>query len=129
MKTTPKTKETLEYEQVFLRYMEICNSAIEKNRNKFPYTEIWGARFDKLDAKKQATLKAIIYDDRPKVVFTLKLTKDMKIEIVEKKEVAEEEEWPFTYQYLKRVVDNPQEYIDNPAKLQWGWLKTIFDPS
>lgn len=49
----------------------------------------------------------------------------MKIEIVEKKAVAEDE-WPFTYQYLKRVVDNPKEYIENPAKLEWGWLGGVF---
>ncbi len=74
----------------------------------------------------EATLEAIIYDDRPKAAFTLRLTKDMKIEIVKKRLLSDEEEWPFTYQYLKRVVDNPKDYIENPAKLEWGWLKTVF---
>jgi len=114
-----------EYEKVFQQYLEICNRAIEKNKGTFPYTEIWGARFKTLET--EATLHATVYDDRPKVAFMLRLTKDMKIEIVEKKIIPpEEDEWPFTYQYLKRVVDNPQEYIDHPAKLEWGWLKTVF---
>jgi hypothetical protein len=121
-----QAKDAQEYEEVFQQYLEICNKAIEQNRNKFPYTEIWGARFDKLEAKEDATLQAIVYDDRPKVEFTLRLTKDMKIEIVEKKPIPAGEEWPFTYQYLKRVVDNPKEYIENPAKLEWGWLKPVF---
>ena len=116
--------QPLDYEQVFHQYLEICNQAIEHNKNKFPYTEIWGARFDKLET--EATLEAIIYDDRPKAVFNLRLTKDMKIEIVKKKLLSDEEEWPFTYQYIKRVVDNPKEYIENPAKLEWGWLKPVF---
>ena len=116
-------KDTEEYELVFQQYLEICNRAIEQNKNKFPYTEIWGSRFKALET--EATLDAIIYDDRPKAAFTLRLTKDMKIEIVKKKAVPPDE-WPFTYQYLKRVVDNPNDYIDNPAKLEWGWLKTVF---
>jgi hypothetical protein len=117
-------EEANDYERVFQQYLEICNKAIEKNKNKFPYTEIWGARFKAL--KEDATLHAIVYDDRPKVAFNLRLTKDMKIEIIDKKALPQEDEWPFTYQHLKRVVDNPQEYIDNPAKLEWGWLKTVF---
>lgn len=112
-----------DYEEVFQQYLAICNQAIEHNKNKFPYTEIWGSRFNALE--KEAMLDAIIYDDRPKLAFTLRLTKDMKIEIVKKRPIPEEEEWPFTYQYLKRVVDNPKEYIENPAKLEWGWLKTV----
>ena len=118
-----QNKEAIEYEQVFQKYLEICNQAIEKNKSKFPYTEIWGARFKKL--QKEATLDAIIYDDRPKAAFMLRLTPDMKIEIVEKKPLPNAE-WPFTYTYLKRVVDNAQEYIENPAKLEWGWLGTVF---
>lgn len=129
MEKTVQQKGSQEYEKLFKKYLEICNRAIEQNKHKFPYTEIWGARFNKLDEANQATLQATVYDDRPKMVFTLKLTKDMKIEIVEKKPVPADEEWPFTYQYLKRVVDHPEEYIANPAKLEWGWLKTVFGPS
>jgi len=124
MKTTQQTKDAEEYEKVFQQYLEICNKAIEQNKNTFPYTEIWGSRFKALED--EATLQAVVYDDRPKVAFMLRLTKDMKIEIVEKKTIPPADEWPFTYQYLKRVVDNPQEYIDHPARLEWGWLKTIF---
>ena len=124
METAQQIKDAHDYEKVFQQYLEICNRAIEKNKSKFPYTEIWGARFKALEA--EATLHATVYDDRPKVAFKLRLTPDMKIEIVEKKPVPSEDEWPFTYQYLKRVVDNPQEYIENPARLEWGWLKTIF---
>lgn len=128
MKKAQQIKDAQEYEEVFQQYLEICNRAIEQNKKKFPYTEILGARFNTLKDEKEATLQAIVYDDRPKVEFTLKLTKDMKIEIVKKKPIAADEEWPFTYQYLKRVVDNPKEYIENPAKLEWGWLKTVFGP-
>ena len=125
MNTAQIIIDPAEYEQVFQKYLEICNRAIEQNKNKFPYTEIWGSRLKQME--EEMKVEAITYDDRPKASYMLRLTKDMKIEIVEKKELKPEEAWPFTYQYLKRVVDSPQEYIDNPAKLEWGWLKTVFE--
>lgn len=124
-KSAQQIQDDEEYEQVFQQYLEVCNRAIEQNKHKFPYTEIWGARFKELEAA-ETTLHAIVYDDRPKMSFMLRVTKDMKIEIVKRKPLPSEDEWPFTYQYLKRVVNNPQDYIKNPAKLEWGWLKTIF---
>jgi hypothetical protein len=124
MQSATEIKDAAEYERVFQQYLEICNRAIEQNKNKFPYTEIWGTRLKAL--KDEMEIEAIVYDDRPKAAFMLRLTKDMKIEIVKKKTLPPEDAWPFTYQYLKRVVDNPQDYIENPAKLEWGWLKTVF---
>jgi hypothetical protein len=120
-------KDTQEYEQVFQQYLEICNQAIEQNKGKFPYTEIWGARLKALEDEMK--IQTVVFDDRPKLAYMLRLTKDMKIEIIEKKTLPPEDAWPFTYQYLKRVVDSPQEYIENPARLEWGWLKPIFGPT
>ncbi len=124
MQSAEQQSEAQDYEEVFQQYLEICNRAIERNKNKFPYTEIWGARLKLLED--ELKIQAIVYDDRPKLAYMLRLTKDMKIEIVEKKTIPPEDAWPFTYRYLRRVVDNPEEYIENPAKLEWGWLKTAF---
>jgi hypothetical protein len=113
-----------DYESVFERYLEICNQAIEKNRNNFPYSEIWKARWKMLG--KNNILQCAVYDDRPKIIYTLHMTEDMKINIVEKTYVAPDEVWPFKYTYLKHVVDNPAEYIEHPANLDWGWLADVF---
>lgn len=126
MSSQNKIKDAAEYEQVFQQYLEICNRAIELNKNKFPYTEIWGVRLKALED--EIKIQAVVFDDRPKLAYMLRLTKDMKIEIAEKKELPREDAWPFTYQYLKRVVDNPKEYLENPARLEWGWLQNIFGP-
>ena len=94
--TEAKDAATIEqYERVFERYLEICNRAIEKNKEKFPYSEIWKARWK--DMKPGDTLQCAVYDDRPKVLYTLQLTEDMKIKIVEKKHAVPEDAWPFKY--------------------------------
>jgi hypothetical protein len=126
MRISNKVKDAIEYEQVFQQYLEICNRAIEQNKTKFPYTEIWGARLK--DLKEEVKIHAVVFDDRPKLAYMLRLTPDMKIEIAEKKELPPEDAWPFTYQYMRRVVDHPAEYIANPARLEWGWLQTVFGP-
>ena len=125
MNDAPEKVATVEeYERVFERYLDICNQAIEKNKDKFPYMEIWKARWKKLGANN--CLTCAVYDDRPKLIYTLQLTEDMKIKIVKKTTVAPEDVWPFKYSYLKHVVDNPEEYIEHPANLDWGWLTGIF---
>ncbi len=113
-----------DYERTFERYLDICNQSIEKNKDKFPYMEIWRARWKNLGG--DHSLHCAVYDDRPKIIYKLQLTEDMKIRIIEKTRVAPEDAWPFTYSYLKHVVDHPQDYINHPANLDWGWLNTIF---
>jgi len=57
----------------------------------------------------------------------LQLTEDMKIKILKKEPVDPKYAWPFPFSYLKQVVDNPQEYIDHPGNLDWGWLNDAFN--
>ncbi|MDR3425529.1 MAG: hypothetical protein P4M13_10745 [Alphaproteobacteria bacterium] len=118
------TEEIEEYERIFERYLDVCNQALEKNKERFPYKEIWQARWKKLG--QHNILHCAVYDDRPKIIYTLQLTEDMKIKIIKKEPVVREDVWPFKYSYLKHVVDHPEEYIDHPANLDWGWLKDVF---
>ena len=113
-----------EYEKVFEQYLDICNQAIEKNMNTFPYMQIWRARWK--GSGRDNILRCAVYDDRPKVIYTLELTEDLKIRIIEKSRVAPKDAWPLKYSYLKHVVDHPQDYIDRPASLDWGWLDGSF---
>ncbi len=116
-----------EYENVFRQYLDVCNQAIERNKDKFPYTEIWNARLK--GPEKSSLIHAVVFDDRPKLAYMLRLTPEMKIEISEKKDLQTDEAWPFSYQYMKRVINQPEKYITNPARLQWGWLQYLLEPN
>jgi hypothetical protein len=121
-----RNTETIEeYERIFERYLDVCNRAIEKNKDKFPYMEIWKARWKKL--RSDNILECAVYDDRPKIIYKLQLTEDMKIRIIEKTHAVPNDVWPFKYSYLKHVVENQQDYIDHPANLDWGWLTGVFN--
>lgn len=114
-----------EYERIFEQYLDVCNQALKRNKNRFPFKEIWKARVKSLG--KNSVLQCAVYDDRPKVVYSLKLTEDMEIKIIKKEVVAQEDVWPFKIGYLKHVIDNPEEYIEHPANLDWGWLTGVFN--
>jgi len=119
------TEAVEEYERIFERYLEVCNKALERNKGVFPYKEIWTARVKTLG--RDNTLQCAVYDDRPKIIYTLRLTEDMKIEILKKEPLEKEDVWPLKYSYLKHVVDHPEEFIEHPANLDWGWLTGVFD--
>lgn len=118
------SQEPQDCEAIFEQYLDICNQAIEKNKDIFPYSEIWKARWNNQSTNK--ILQCAVFDDRPKVVYTLELTQDMKIKILDKTYTPPEGVWPFRYSYLKHVVDNPRDYIEHPANLDWGWLNEVF---
>jgi hypothetical protein len=124
MNETNKPEEIQEYEQTFERYLDICNRAIERNKDRFPYMDIWKARWNNMGPRK--IMQCAVFDDRPKVIYTLELTDDMKIKIIEETQVPPEGVWPLKYTYLKEVTENPQKYIEHPAELVWGWLTGVF---
>ncbi|MFA4995124.1 MAG: hypothetical protein WC521_07475 [Bdellovibrionales bacterium] len=113
-----------EYERIFERYLDVCNQALKKNKDRFPYKEIWAARVKTLGSDN--TLQCAVYDDRPKIIYTLRLSEDMEIKIIKKEPVEQGDVWPLKYSYMKQVVDNPHEYIEHPANLDWGWLTGVF---
>lgn len=118
------SKPDEQYAVIFERYLDICNQAIQKNKDRFPYMEICKAKWKNLGPDN--ILQCAVYDDRPKLVYSLQLTEDMKIAIVDKTLVPPEDAWPLKYSYLNHVVGNPAEYIDHPANLDWGWLTGVF---
>ena len=126
MNDVPQSANTAdEYERIFEMYLDVCNKALERNKDKFPFKEIWNARVKSLG--QDSVLQCAVYDDRPKVIYSLKLTEDMKIEIIKKESAVQEDVWPFKVSYLKHVIDNPEEYIEHPANLDWGWLAGVFN--
>ncbi|MDR3424666.1 MAG: hypothetical protein P4M13_06255 [Alphaproteobacteria bacterium] len=113
-----------EYERLFGRYLSVCNQALEKNKDRFPYREIWKARLE--SPWQSYSFDCAVYDDRPKLAYALQLTRDMRIIVTEKLWDEPLDAWPFAYSYLERVANNPQHFIDRPSDLDWGWLTHVF---
>ena len=110
---------TDEIDALFEQYLEICNQAMAKHKDEFPYKQIWEA-VEKLQRDEDIDLT--IYDDAPKSHYKVKM-KDKHIDVVDVDHEDEHKGWKLNSSYLRKVVEHPQDYIDHPAKLDWDWLK------
>ncbi len=111
---------------LFQKYLEVCNEALDANRERFPFKQILGAARE--HATTASKVEVCIVENLPRASFVIGIEKD-KI-TGEPKESCEEvcegcrcnKQWHVARSYLEAVVKNPQAYIDNPARIDWEWL-------
>lgn len=120
-------KEILGASDLFFFYVDVCNQAITSNARRFPFKEILGA------VKKSSEQKKILValEDASGLQsgehFLLSMQdgelRAMPCNMPEKDEDAK---WSLNLDYLKHVKENPDEYISNPAKINWDWMYDAF---
>lgn len=111
--------QDIENDERIKRYIEVCNQALIKNKNRFPFKQILGAA---AKAHGETITKVII--GRHTFEYRLKLSTD-KIVISTDTGAAENSQtrlWKVESSYLDDVTKNPESYIRNPAKLDWSWM-------
>jgi hypothetical protein len=115
------TKTDTQESDLFSRYLEVCNRAIAANGDRFPFKQILGA------AQKSQTSKNVevcIIDDHPEASFVIHLD-DGKVSAQSHsacKNCNCKGQWRVARSYLEDVIQNPDEYIRNPAKIDWEWM-------
>lgn len=106
---------------LFQRYLEICNKALENNKNRFPYKEILKA----LEGlQEDENIKVCIIDDHPQAELIMKRHNDSvtAIPCSKKLRALNAKRWNVTKSYLEDVTKNPEMYIENPALINWDWI-------
>ena len=104
-------------------YISICNRAIASHRDSFPFRQLLEVA-EKLAGDK--TFAVAIYADNPKRphdYFTIELLDGLFVVVAHGKKDPDIT-WRVRQSYLEQVVSDPQTYIENPAKLDWDWLKS-----
>jgi hypothetical protein len=102
--------------------LDVTNRALEAHRDS-GFMKNLVAAWDKfLDGHKAGVA---IYDsdpDQPFDYFTIRYL-NKKFEILSRGKSEHDTEWKVSRDYLQSIVDNPQEYIEHPSKLDLDWLK------
>lgn len=111
-------------------YLDVCNQALRANHDKFPFNHII-----KSAIKDQMTKPArvAIIDDAPQSIYQIALKEDRvaceKLAPPKKTNCAqpcscdaEAPAWIVSRRYMEDVINNPETYIQNPAKIDWDWL-------
>ena len=113
------TTQTEQLHALFERYLDICNQAIEAHKDEFPYKHVWEAAESLLGDE---GVHLTLYDDEPKGDYQLHLH-DKQLDVTSGSDEPPSKGWRMNSSYLRQVVENPEEYIKEPAKLDWHWLK------
>lgn len=107
---------------LFTQYINVVNRAIGENRDRFPFQQLLAMGEKVLGDKK---IGAAVYKsdpNRPHDYFTLSY-ENGKLKSEHGKD-APNISWKVKQEHLKNVVENPQRFIENPARLDLDWLKT-----
>ena len=100
------------------------NAAIEANEDKLPYKLFFDAS-QKLDV--DLTMGVAVYKDDPDTphdYYTIGFHQNRLELIAHGKEKGIDIVWKVSEDYLEKLDADPQRYIDNPALMDWDWLKS-----
>lgn len=101
--------------ELISKYVDICNRALNVNKNRFPFKQILRAASL---SESGLRVKVVMADDGRSVKGLL--LKDDEICCCDLSDF--DREWVVQEEYLRNVLCSPEEYISNPAKLNWDWL-------
>jgi hypothetical protein len=116
VKITPTTT-------TFIEAIRTMNRALKANADKPPYKQLIEAGSKLAEG---VTIGAGVYADdasNPHDYYTLEF-KDGQIELIDHGKKDIDIDWRVPEDYLKKLAEDPDRYIDNPALLDWDWLKS-----
>lgn len=108
---------------LFTRALNVINAALEKHANDTPYAQLLSAS-EKLLADRNIGVAVYESDaSAPFDYYTIRF-RDGAFELVSRGKQEPEAGWKVSRAYLEGVVENADDYIEHPAKLDWDWLKS-----
>lgn len=118
---------TLDTNALFTQYLNVVNQAIGNHKNQFPYKQLIDAG-DKIlgDTKIDAAIYKRDADNPHHHATIIWSDGTFELQAHEKPEGDDVITWKMAQAHLEEVVDNPDPYKANPARLNLDWLKTRF---
>lgn len=106
---------------LFVQYVDVVNQAIGQHRDEVPYKQLVQLGDKALGDEPFGVAVYKGDDDTPHDTFQLRLS-DGTLEVVEHGLSGESIAWKVPEAHLRKVVDEPQAFIDGPEKLNLDWL-------
>lgn len=108
---------------LFTQALNVINAALDANRERTPYKQLIDASERLIGGRR---LGVAVYAEgaaEPHDYFTIRYSNGA-FELLEHGKSGPEIDWKVSREYLQRVAENPKEYTENPALLDWDWLKS-----
>lgn len=103
------------------RYVGVCNEALIRNAERFPFKQILGAA---QKAECGQSIEVVVEDSPTLETYVFRLKGD-GISVKPHSQCKDCDcvrSWNTRIPYLESVTRNPEAYILNPAKLDWEWM-------
>ena len=108
---------------LFTQFLNVVNAALAKHGDSMPYRALLRASDEMLDGRK---LGVAVYEsdaNAPFDYFTIRY-RERSFEFVSHGKEDPDVAWKVSQDYLEKVVENADDYIEHPVKLDWEWLKS-----
>lgn len=113
------------YHQLLKDYIGLCEDIVTVSRHDSPFYNVWQAYKHKFRAE-PIPVEVIVYEDEPRARAIVRLDKgDILPPEPIINNVDTKAQWKVKASYLKKILDNPDYYKQNPAQLDWSWLSEI----
>ena len=109
------------YDDLIARYLDVCNQALTENKDRFPFKQILGAAEK---SERGAVIEVNVIDVVPTASYAMILSKSGLVATPHGacSDCKCERAWNVTADYLQTVANNPDIFIQNPAKIDWEWM-------
>jgi hypothetical protein len=120
---TKSDRQSADTYDLFMGTVDVINEALEEHADT-PVLKNVLSLADKVASGKQFGV-AVYKDnpDKPFDYFTVRMN-NKKVELAARGKESPDIAWKVSQDYLADVCEDPQAYIDNPAKLDLDWLKS-----
>ena len=109
---------------LFTDALATMNAVIDANEDTMPYRLFFDAS-KKMDM--ELTMGVAIYKNDPDTLhdyYTIRYEGN-RFELIDHgKQDGIDICWKVSEDYLQKLAENPETYINNPAKMDWDWLKS-----
>lgn len=112
--------EPLSTQALVKQYLNICNDVLLSHRQS-PLLKQVLALVNRLYSQDTITFKVVNDDDEPLGYFSTRFV-DGTFTPVEEGRQDPDIHLQLQRSYLEQVVNNAQDYMDHPTKLDWDWL-------
>lgn len=107
---------------LFAEAIATMNKSIEANKTKTPYKQIFAASEKLADG---ITVGVAVYKDDPNNPFDYYTVRyeGGRIDLVAHGKEDHDIGWKVSHGYLEKLAEHPDEYIQNPVRMDLDWLK------
>jgi len=113
----------LDTQALFSQALDVMNRAIQANKNDFPYQQLLAASEKVMDDKTFAVGITKEPGADPYDYYTVHYQDGRWALEGRGKQGEPSLNWRVDRDYLEKVVENPDRYIEHPEKLDLDWLK------